>query len=351
MPTTWISVPHENLVKVKESGIYYLQASVAGKKVRKSLRTNKLRIAKLKRDDLLAALRTQSGKPSSSPIGDYGELVESVVSYYKSLPSYQIKPKSLVYRMECLSVLDRTIGKDLGAWDGQFMRQWWSSPGMVKFSAGRRNNVLGTLRKMIELLIESGAVDSDPTRLLKRVKIVVPRVVVPSQDSFKKIVAQMRIKKDGRTMRESADMVEFMAYSGCRLGEAREVLWRDINADEILVTGGVYGTKNHEARRVPIVSAMRDLLSAMERGEDDAKVFNILNPKKALSTACVRLRVDHMTPKTCRHYFATVCIESGVDVPTVAKWMGHKDGGALAMKVYGHLRDDHSRAAAKRVRF
>ena len=39
------------------------------------------------------------------------------------------------------------------------------------------------------------------------------------------------------------------------------------------------------------------------------------------------------------------------DIPTVARWMGHKDGGALAMKVYGHLRDAHSTEMAARVTF
>ena len=37
-----------------------------------------------------------------------------------------------------------------------------------------------------------------------------------------------------------------------------------------------------------------------------------------------------------RHFFATTCIESGVDIPTVSRWLGHKDGGALAMRLYGH---------------
>lgn len=32
-------------------------------------------------------------------------------------------------------------------------------------------------------------------------------------------------------------------------------------------------------------------------------------------------------------------------------WLGHKDGGALAMKVYGHLRDHHSVAMAQKVSF
>jgi integrase len=49
--------------------------------------------------------------------------------------------------------------------------------------------------------------------------------------------------------------------------------------------------------------------------------------------------------------FATICIESGVDIPTVSRWLGHKDGGALAMKTYGHLRREHSIAQAQRVSF
>jgi len=49
--------------------------------------------------------------------------------------------------------------------------------------------------------------------------------------------------------------------------------------------------------------------------------------------------------------FATRCIESGVDVPTVSRWLGHKDGGALAMKTYGHLRREHSISQAQRVSF
>ncbi len=51
-----------------------------------------------------------------------------------------------------------------------------------------------------------------------------------------------------------------------------------------------------------------------------------------------------------RHLFATTCIEAGVDIPTVSRRLGHKDGGALTMKTYGHLRDEHSTAAAKKGR-
>ncbi len=35
----------------------------------------------------------------------------------------------------------------------------------------------------------------------------------------------------------------------------------------------------------------------------------------------------------------------------MSRWLGHKDGGALAMKTYGHLRREHSIAQAQRVTF
>jgi hypothetical protein len=40
--------------------------------------------------------------------------------------------------------------------------------------------------------------------------------------------------------------------------------------------------------------------------------------------------------------------DSGVDIRTVSRWLGHKDSGALAMKTYGHLRREHSIAQAQR---
>ena len=80
-------------------------------------------------------------------------------------------------------------------------------------------------------------------------------------------------------------------------------------------------------------------------------VFVIENPRKALTNACVRLGLPHVREHDLRHFFATTCIEQGVDIPTVAKWLGHQDGGALAMRVYGHLRDEHSKEQASRLRF
>jgi integrase len=73
--------------------------------------------------------------------------------------------------------------------------------------------------------------------------------------------------------------------------------------------------------------------------------------QKALTKACNTVCAKRLTHHDLRHLFATRCIESGVDIPTVARWLGHKDGGALALKTYGHLRAEHSQAMAAKVTF
>jgi integrase len=71
----------------------------------------------------------------------------------------------------------------------------------------------------------------------------------------------------------------------------------------------------------------------------------------SMDRAAKTVGMTRITHHDLRHLFATRCIESGVDIPTVSRWLGHRDGGALAMKVYGHLRDQHSTAMAQKVTF
>jgi Phage integrase family len=44
--------------------------------------------------------------------------------------------------------------------------------------------------------------------------------------------------------------------------------------------------------------------------------------------------MKRITHHDLRHLFVTICIESGVDIPTVSRWLGHKDTGPLCMKTY-----------------
>ena len=81
------------------------------------------------------------------------------------------------------------------------------------------------------------------------------------------------------------------------------------------------------------------------------KVFRVREAQRAINQAAKKVVIARIVHHDLRHLFATICIESGIDIPTVSRWLGHKDGGALATKTYGHLRREHSIAQAQRVSF
>jgi integrase len=103
-----------------------------------------------------------------------------------------------------------------------------------------------------------------------------------------------------------------------------------------------------------MTDALRELLLRLQ-AENKPQARDFISPikdaKRCLHTACRNLGFPQFTHHDFRHFFATTCIESGVDIPTISRWLGHKDGGALAMRTYGHLRDEHSAAMSKRVSF
>jgi integrase len=152
-------------------------------------------------------------------------------------------------------------------------------------------------------------------------------------------------------------LVRFLAFSGCRISEAGQVRWADVDLQrqEIRVESAKRSKTSGAAavRFVPIIPPMRSLLERLKSGSPlpDSPVCQVCECEKSLTRACRLLKIQRITHHDLRHLFATRCIESGVDIPTVSRWLGHSDGGALAMRTYGHLRREHSAAMAQRVTF
>ena len=105
-------------------------------------------------------------------------------------------------------------------------------------------------------------------------------------------------------------------------------------------------TKNGDPRRVPMISELRTLLKTIKASrpfdKPDSPVLAVNEAQKSIDSAARRVGISRLTHHDLRHLFATTLIEHGIDIPTVARLLGHKDGGALAMRTYGHLRDEHA---------
>jgi integrase len=95
---------------------------------------------------------------------------------------------------------------------------------------------------------------------------------------------------------------------------------------------------------------MRRLLEGLrnERQNEglETPVMRVWECQKSMNRASAVLALKRITRHDLRHLFATWRIESGVDIPTVIRWLGHKDSGALATNI-----DEHPVAVAQKVTF
>jgi integrase len=199
-----------------------------------------------------------------------------------------------------------------------------------------------------------GLILDNPALVLQRRKLPRSEIVIPTKDQFSALVRTLR-EMDRRYI-EAGNLVEILAYSGMRLAEATALRWGDIqiSADRFVVRGGESGTKNHEVRNVPLFPALRtfiEALNAHRKPAADDLVVGIASAKNAMATACRKAGLPDFTHHSLRHYFVSNAIEAGIDFKVVAGWVGHKDGGLLVAKTYGHLRDSHSQEMAKRMTY
>ena len=287
---------------------------------------------------------------------------DAVIIYKERLTGAQhLKPGAKLYRENTIEALLKSwpslSNTDVRKISVNDCLQWAS--GFAKsYCPSFFNNTVGTLRQILKIAIDAGARYGNPADQIKKVRVRQKILKLPEHNQFLSLVASVRNAGSGFS-KHCGDLIEFFAYSGTRKSEAARVYGCDCDFanGKITIKGDPEtGTKNWEIRIVPMIPDMRRLLERIrsEKEEKDwlnNRVIGVQECQKAIDSACKKLGIPRFTHHDLRHLFATRCIESGVDIPTVSRWLGHKDGGALAMKVYGHLRDQHSTNMAQKVTF
>jgi integrase len=213
----------------------------------------------------------------------------------------------------------------------------------------------------------NAAMDDGHLRELPRIKML-DEAPPPKRDlitpaEFDRLItaAENACEKNGEQL---ADYLRFLAFSGAREKEALRIKWADVDFERERITIGADRlTKNWESRTVEFNSQLGTLLREMHtrrtpdcswlfpsprRGPRDehAKSF-----RESLKIARKAAGLEWVGFHDLRHYFCSVCVMAGIDFMTIAAWLGHKDGGILVGKVYGHLLDEHRSQAAKLVHF
>lgn len=229
------------------------------------------------------------------------------------------------------------------------------------------NETLVILRRLVDLAVDKHLLVENPLkvgrgvlrdRLMLAAEPEVPEL--PDRETLHRLFDEMR-KVPGtspcdawtevkqRQANEAADLAEFLAYSGARFREALLVKVKFYTpaagrAGTLYIPG--YKTASAD-RTIPVIPPLARLLDRLIVGKGPEDRICVCNSALLpLRKACKRLGLARLTQHHLRHYFATYCIEKTRDIPTVASWLGHNDGGRVLARVYRHLRVDHSLAIA-----
>ncbi len=371
----WERTNVTNLLRNRASGNYYARVKVNGKQKWRTLDTTLFPVAKLRLGDAEKELRAQ-GHAERGEVKTAG-LEEMKVGHFiavfqqRTEHDASIAPATRERRGTALKAV-ATTWPDLSARDVRRVtalecRSWAThalreGTGFIApkaktkrkgMSGSAFNKSVDVLRAVFEIAREQGVIYKNPADEITKAPVKKKRLELPSPAQFQEIAK--RIAASGSKWSEDcADLVRLLAYSGMRLHEATSLRWSHVDTARNLITAP--GTKTESSHRVvPLFPALAALLTEIRarRGEElpAAPIVRVGSCRGALESACEAVGVARMNHHDLRHLFATRCIESGVDIPTVSRWLGHSDGGTLAMATYGHLRQEHSQSQAAKVVF
>ena len=330
----------ECLYRYKPTGGYYARIKTNGKEIRRSLDTTDREIAK----EHLAQFQKEQRDLDRSQ----GKItLAKLCDQYLRTVQHQ-KPKTV----ERKTLIVRRIKND---WPGGAqVRVSKVKPSDVKlwlaqynFGPPGRNLHVACVKAIFEMALDDRIITSSPAAKIKKDKLEKPIRKTPSFEEFKAIVASIREQKFSDTAEESGDFGEFLGLAGLGTIEAASLTWGDIDWKANTITTFRHKTKT--GFQIPIYPQVRPLLErrlAASGGAADENVFSVKNAKKALASACKRLKLPAYLHRSFRRMFITRAIELGVDVKVIAEWQGHRDGGQLILSTYSHVRPVHSQRMA-----
>lgn len=137
-------------------------------------------------------------------------------------------------------------------------------------------------------------------------------------------------------------LFEFYIWTGCRRSEALSITWNDVDLIDLKLY--IAGTKTDESERtLPISAPLLSIIKQIPRKTN--RLFNY-------SPDYVSKQFKKYSPRhklhDLRHTFATICLEKGIALRVVQKWLGHTSIDTTA-KIYTHVIDEFQRQEAQKL--
>ena len=338
----------------RENGIWYLDYTLNGKRIRKSLKTNLKEVAKAKEAELRLEIDRQNLKLDPEVI-----LIREYFDIYRRSAKQRLSPNS--FKRYC-AVFDNFVEyskqkgqKQLSEIKTKHVEDYiLSRKEKDKVAAKTANVELTALSGAYEHAIRLNYLRDNPAKGIKRF----PKKARKAPKFFTKEELNLILEKEKKPIYRA--VWEFLANTGLRKGELEHLEWDDIDFDnrEIRVRPKAdWETKTKDSRNVPMNErAFEILVNLRKRTKKEKTVFvnSIGNPFKPddlyskFKPLLKGLGIDGNV-HTLRHTFASHLVMAGVDLATVGQLLGHKD--ISTTMIYAHLAPEHVKKAVDKLDF
>ena len=322
--------------------IYYVDFYQGNRRVRRSLKTNVLKVAKQRRDAILSQ-RDDPAWTRGRQDSDAAEFWEKYLDYCKRHKSPNTwKVEVINWRQLTSFTRLKKLGDVTPARAEDFARHLRDDLGQ---SARTVNSNISRMLTVYNRAIEWGDFGGvNPFKSFKRL----PTEELPTRylnDDEIELVLEEAVES-------SRDILFFCAmgiFAGMRTAEAGAARWSwfDFEHGSITIQGdsaGEFKTKSSKFRTVPLHDRLREILE--QHRKDDG--FLIMpaktergrwrvryEPKRAFGTVVKGAGVPWATPHTLRHSFASGLVRKGVSLYKVSRWLGHSSINVTQR--YAHL--------------
>ena len=188
--------------------------------------------------------------------------------------------------------------------------------------------------------LKNNIIDSNPCMAIKKPKYKAKEKNALTLDEENILIDYIKNSK-------YKNVILFCLYQGLRIGEALALKFCDI--DFVNKKINIYKSKNSKNvittpktetsnRVIPLFDKTLNIFENVQNSEDFIFNFSYDEIQKFLRDFAKKFNIN-ITSHTLRHTFATRCIEKGVNIKQVSKWLGHTSI-AITNDIYTHINND-----------
>jgi len=346
-------------------GAFYFRGNIEGREVRKRLQ-NKDRTV-LQREILALTQRLKNQAEGKLIPKRFGEFLDQYVEVLRA----DVAPKTLenvVWLQKELRKsfsqinfdLDQITTGQLRAWlDDLILQKTGIDPKtgqqICRFGNRSRNIFRNNLIKFFKSGIEHGFCDQNPAQALSHQREKPKPRPLPTVENYREIVKWLEDRKQVADCEHTADYFRLMFLSGLGNAELSSLQWRDVDLDRESLT--VRRKKTSHLFKIPLHPELKqqflELWDKEMKNEGtvdpNKSILKIKSIKRALTSACRTLKLPHFSHRSFRKLHISEMLMK-LEVPIVAKWQGHQDGGKTLLAKYAEVISPYEAQRAKEVK-